>query len=762
MHHDNLPDNNEKHFSRKKVIILIVLVATLFLLYTLSKAEEIKTYSKTDIFDIPQIDQEIKIDGIMDEPAWQNALKISFNNEISPGDNTPASIETIFYIMYDNHNIYAGFIAQDPEPAKIRAHISDRDKAWLDDIVGIFFDTFNDENRAFGFFVNPLGIQNDEIQSDGGRVEDLSWDGIWDSAGKITDDGYVVEIMIPFRTIQFQRSASKQIWGFAPVRIYPRNQRYQMSCFKLDRNNDCLQCQFPKISGFEGISPGKNIELNPTITGIRTRTSNAYEDEPIPETNGKADIGLTGYYGLTTNLRLSGTINPDFSQVEADAAQLDVNKQFALFYPEKRPFFLEGMDFFSTPQNIAYTRTMADPDWGIKLSGKEGKNSVGLFFVSDNITNLLFPGSQSSDSETLEQHNTAAVLRFRRDFANSSNIGIIVTDRESANYHNRVAGIDGLLRITKSDSITFQFLGSNTAYPLNIITDYNQKTGSLTGTSSRISYAREQRTYYLNAYYENFSPDFRADLGFIPQVDYHKWTLMGRYFIRGEKDDFFALIVFGPDYHEIRDYSSNLLDRIAEIEFEAQAPLQSYFYWNTTYREKVYDNVSFKNQFSHFLYFQIKPSGIIYFEFETNFGDDIDYDNTRPAKLFYVEPEAIINLGKNISASISYEYHHLKVEEGELFRAHLAQLNLTYHFNSRAFFRGIIQYADINRNAALYFDEVDPEEQTLFAQLLFSYKLNPRTVLFLGYTDNRLGYLNTNLAQTDRTLFIKIGYAWNL
>lgn len=725
-------------------------------------AEETRVYTKDDLFKIPKINSNIKIDAELNEPEWKEALFIQFDNEIMPGENIKALVKTNLYIMHDEDNIYIAFIAYDPEPSQIRAHITDRDKAWLDDFVGIFFDTFNDRNKAFVFFVNPYGIQGDEIQSNGGNKEDITWDAIWNSAGKITSEGYVVELAIPFRSIQFQRTNSKQQWGFAPLRIYPRKQRYQISFFKLDRNNNCLQCQFPKLVGFEGVTPGKNIEINPTITGTRTRESNVYEDEPIPITEGTIDPGITASYAITANLKITGTYNPDFSQIEADAAQLDINTQFTLYYPEKRPFFLEGTDLFATQKELIYTRTLADPDWGLKLSGKEGNNAIGLFVVQDSNTNLLFPYSQESYSDTLEQKNIATVFRFRRDYGNSSNIGILITDREGDNYYNRLAAFDAAIRFTDSDKISLQFVGTKTLYPESIASDYEQKLSSFMGSAYRIFYSKDKRTYSIDALYEVISPDFRADLGFIPQVNYKKYLFRYKYIYWGDKDSIFSNIEIGPDITYVTDYYGNILLQENEFEIEAQGPYQTFFRWNTTFRKKVFNNTTFKNQLRNFFFFNCQPSGKIYIETRFQFGDEIDYNNTQPAIMLVIEPELMYNFTKNLSVSFSYLYNKLNVDKRRLYSAHLSETSIIYHLNSKTFFRAILQYIDIKRNLALYTDEVEPKERTFFTQLLFSYKLNPRTVIFIGYTDNRLGYLNTNLAQTDRTFFIKLGYALNI
>jgi len=424
------------------------------------------------VFEIPKTDSKISINGILDEEAWSDALKFNLDIELMPAENVPAPVDTECYMIYDTNHLYVGCRAFDPEPEKIRAYLSDRDEALHDDNIGLIIDTFNDENRAFAFFVNPLGIQVDEIMSNGGSDEDDSWDAIWISAGQITDFGYVIEIAIPFRALQFQPSEEDQIWGFALVRNYPRSRRHQISSFPLDRNEiQCILCQLPKIKGFSGAEPGRNIELDPTVVGLYSEEREDFPDGPMKKQESFGNIGISGRWGFTNNMTLSAALNPDFSQVEADVAQLNINKQFALYYPEKRPFFMEGQDFFETPIQALYTRSVADPAWGVKISGKGGKNTIGFFSAQDQLTNLIFPGSQGSNSGFLDQRSFSNVLRYRRDIVGGSTLGVLMTDREGDDYHNRLAGLDGLLRLNKSDVVTFQFLGSQTAYPDSLAED---------------------------------------------------------------------------------------------------------------------------------------------------------------------------------------------------------------------------------------------------------------------------------------------------
>jgi hypothetical protein len=740
--------------------LLGLLLSGLLLTNIAFSAREIKVEGK--IYDIPKTDLKININGVLDEDAWSDAVKFNLDIEVMPAENVPAPVDTECYLIYDNNHLYVGCRAFDPEPEKIRAYLSDRDQAWQDDSIGLIIDTFNDQNRAFGFFVNPLGIQGDEIMSNGGSQEDMSWDAIWDSAGQITDFGYVVEIAIPFRALQFQPSKKEQIWGFAPVRNYPRSRRHQISSFPLDRDEaQCILCQLPKIRGFSGAEPGRNIELDPTVVGLYSDERENFPEGPLKKQDSLGNVGISGRWGFTNNMTLSAALNPDFSQVEADVAQLDINKQFALYYPEKRPFFLEGQDFFETPVQALYTRSIADPDWGVKISGKEGKNAFGFFSAQDQLTNLIFPGSQGSSSGFLNQQSFSNVLRYRRDVGGGSTLGLLLTDRESDGYHNRLAGLDGLLRLNKSDVITFQFLGSQTAYPDSLAQDYNQDIGELYGYAANVEVSRQKKNYVIFGSFKDFSPEFRADLGFVPQVDFRNFEVGGGYLYVPTEKSFFSQINAIVNYDQSNDHQGDLLERELEANISLSGPMQSNLTTVVGVRKKVYKQEPFSQFFNH-IFFSFRPTGTFQSGISLSYGDEIDYAYVRAGKYFQISPDLNWNLGTHINMNFSYLYRWLKIDGERLFLAQLPQMHFIYHLNSRAFLRAILQYQHIDRNLDLYEDDVETKTQTLFSQLLFSYKLNPRTVLFLGYSDNYLGFYDISLTQTDRTFFLKIGYAWTL
>jgi hypothetical protein len=740
----------------KRTILKSLLLFYILMLPLWSQAEENRL-----IYRVKKTTANIKIDGHITEKAWEHALVLPVNNEFMPGENVESPVRTQCLILYNNSYLYVGFKAYDPHANRIRAHLSDHDNVASDDYVAIVLDTFNDQNRAFVFFCNPLGVQMDELFSDGGEVEDISWDAIWYSAGHINDKGYEVEMAIPFRELQFQRSKKAQTWGFAVMRNWPRSQLHQSTNFLHNRSNSCFLCQFHKLEGIEGVSPGRDIELDPTFTAHQTHARENFPGSPMEKADPELDVGISGHWGFTPNLTLSATVNPDFSQVEADVVQLDVNTQFTLQYPEKRPFFLEGIDFFSTRINGVHTRTLIDPSWGVKVSGKEGKNAIGLFVSRDEITYLLFPGAEESEDTILDQGSTAAVLRYRRDIGKSSTLGFLITDREGKNYYNRLAGVDGLFRISESDTIRFQVLGSSTRYPDEIAGQYRQSTDNLTGYAAFFSYLHHTRAYGWKLIYKDFSPDFRSDLGFIPQVNYRTGIIEGNYIYWGNQGEFLTLLEAKGEVHQTQDHQGNLLEREARVSVELDMPLQSVFILTAGTRKKVFNSLIFNQDFLY-IFFKIQPTGGIYLNCRVNIGDEVDYIHARPGKHFLIEPKTTLRFGKHLYMSLSYSYSHLNLEQGRLYSAHVLQNRLVYYFSKRAFLRGIIQYTDISLNPALYPNGVDPVSRKLFTQFLFSYKINPRTVLFLGYSDTHQGLVDIDLTQTNRTFFLKIGYALTL
>lgn len=703
----------------------------------------------------------IEIDGQLDEPAWQSALQIQLAYEVRPGENIPAPVATTVFAAYDDDQLYFAFDARDPDPKAIRANLSDRDLAFRDDFVGVILDTFNDERRAVEFFVNPLGVQMDLTVDDlsNGDNEDASWDAIWDSAGRITAHGYVVEMAIPFSSLRFQKGADSQTWGFQPFRAYPRSARHQITDTPRSRNISCGLCQASKLTGIAGVEPGKNLELTPTLTAGRIDTREDFPRGELESGDTDTDFGLTASWGVTPNINLSGTINPDFSQVEADAAQLDINNTFALFFPERRPFFLEGADFFSTPISTVFTRNVADPSWGAKAVGKQGANAFGVFVAEDDLTQILLPGTFSSDAASLEQKSLDSVLRYRRDIGAGSAIGLVLTDREGDGYSNRVGGIDGLLRINDQSTFRFQALGSQTEYPGEVVADFEQPDGRFSDQAFYLGYNLRSRSYGAYARYEDIGDEFRADMGFLPQIGRRSALVGGNRNYYGKEGKPWTRWSIGGDVNIDRTQGDITLEEEWELFLEADGPYQSSFFLGPGLRDRYWNGVTYREKYLGF-YAGARPSGTVSFEIDGRLGDQVDFANDRLGDIVSVAPGVRLNLGRHLRLELDHNFRRLSADGGTVFTANLSQVRAVYQFNIRSFVRAVVQYTDIERDPLLWVDEVDQRTKDLFTQLLFSYKVNPRTVLFLGYTDGRSGDQNLSLTQETRSIFLKLGYAW--
>ena len=706
---------------------------------------------------VPRIDAKIKLDGRLDEQAWTEALVLELQYETSPAENVPAIVNTEVLVFHDARNIYFGFRCYDSEPSAIRAHFGDRDRIDNDDLVNINLDTFNDERRNYYLGCNPLGAQRDGIEAP--DYGDPTWDAIWDCAGEISDIGYTLEFEIPFSSLQFQRVNGPQIWGLDISRWYPRSVRHRLGLVPLDRNNNSYQSQFIKISGFAGITPGTNLELVPTLTALKTDSRDSLSDADFSTSDGKADVGVTARWGVTPNFTLSGTANPDFSQVEADSRQLDINEPFALWYPEKRPFFIEGVDFFRSKLNVVYTRTLRDPVWGIKLTGKEGSNTVGAYFVEDDLTNLIFPGSQSSQATSLAMNSRSAVFRYKRDIGSKYTIGALLTDREGEEYYTRLLGVDGILRVTNTDRISFQALGSTTGYPAAVSEGFNQPMDDFGDYALSLKYEHVTRSISWWANFEEIGPDFRADLGYMPQVGYRNVAGGLYYWWSAQPGKWWSNVMIGSDLNYYEDQDGNLLNKNVSAWLNFDGMMQSYLQARASKWSEAYNGEEFDLTEVIFSGMMVPKAGLEFHLFG-RMGERIDYANTRSGSRILLSPALSVYAGRHMKFSYNHTYERMSSGGGHLYTAHIGQATAIYQFNRKTFFRAILQYVDYRYNVENYTYDIDQEQRNLFSQLLFSYKLNPRTVLFLGYSDNYLGNQEFGLTQKDRTFFVKLGYSW--
>jgi hypothetical protein len=382
--------------------------------------------------DIPRLEASISVDGVLDEPVWSQATRLDGFWQYQPVDGRPAEERTEVLVWYAPDAIHFGIIAHDRNPAAIRATVADRDNIDNEDQVVLDIDTFHDRRRAFFFGVNPLGVQTDGVRSEGaGQVSSLvpgsvdkNPDFLWDSKGRITERGYEIEVRVPFKSLRYP-SGARQTWGFNVTRIVQRT-GYTDTWTDVRRANASFIGQEGALGGLHDLRHGVTVEAQPFVTatanGSRDPSSGEFGREDVdPDAGLNLRLGFTSY-------ALDATLNPDFSQVESDEGQVTVNERFALFFPEKRPFFLEGIELFGTPQTLVYTRRVVDPKAGAKFTGKFGQLGVAHLTAVDD-------GGDGDDA-------LFNITRLRRDFGRNSIAGVTFTSRDQGGLHNRVLAGD--------------------------------------------------------------------------------------------------------------------------------------------------------------------------------------------------------------------------------------------------------------------------------------------------------------------------------
>lgn len=710
---------------------------------------------------------KIVVDGVMDEPVWQHATKMQLKYENNPGEGIAASVKTDIYFYENGESFNVAIVAYDPDPQAIRASLRDRDALWNDDNVGIIIDTFNDQRSGYEFFVNPLGAQADMRMDDtNGWDEDDSWDAIWDSAGKITDIGYVVEMSIPFAALRFPEVDGQLTWNVAGWRNYPRDVRKQMATYQRDRNIKCNLCQFDQLVGFNNIKASNNFQLTPTLTLSR---QDEKKELPGDWQNGDTEVepGLDIRWGITQDMVMNATINPDFSQVEADAGQLDVNNTYSLFYPEKRPFFLDGASYFDTSNfNFVHTRNIAEPDVGVKLTGKTKQHSYGLMVANDNNTSFLMPGNSRSDIATLNDESDILVARYKIDVGERNDVGVLVTNREATGYQNALVSIDGNYWFSQSDSLRYQIARSESDNPTEVQEDFDVEQEQQ-GNAFSLAYAHQTRDYSVRANYTNVAEDFRADLGFQSQANFEKIMLGGNQTWYGSEEDTLTQWGYFGDWDKTYDQDGKMLEQEYEIFVEAEGPMQMYANLGFIHREKFFNGEYFiENQARS--YARFTPVSVLKLQFFTRFGKQIDYANTRLGDAFNFETTATWDANKHINVDFSHNYSQLEIDSKRLFTANQLDIRFGYQFDMRSILKLVVQYTDIEREADMYSykdiaDRPDQTNRRFSTQLIYSYKINPQTLFFVGYSDG--GFQDDNLAEIkrdQRTVFTKFSYAWQL
>ncbi|HQT90572.1 MAG TPA: DUF5916 domain-containing protein [Candidatus Kryptobacter bacterium] len=707
------------------------------------------------------IDREIQLTGKLSDPLWQSATPVELNYEIQPGENTPARQRTLVYVLFSSDRLYFGFRAFDSDPKAIRSHITDRDRMTDDDFVGVILDTYGTMQSGYEFFVNTYGIQFDAMRTS--NNEDGSFDCVWYSAGNVNDTGYTAEMAIPFKSLRFAPD-EKQHWMVEFLRNLPRDSRYQMTWTPIDRNNPCILCQGGTIEGIQGIEAANNLELLPYAMAAQTGSMGDVEDPASEFTAGpiKGRVGIGLKYAPSSDLVLGAVVNPDFSQIESDAAQISVNNTFSIFYPEKRPFFLEGADLFGTLASAFYSRMINNPLGASKLTQKSGSFSLAYLVAYDRESPFIVPGEEGSDFVGTSEKSLSNVVRAKYDFGSESFIGGLFTSRNFSAAHNYMGGLDWNFLFAGNFYFVGQALLSDTRELNNLsIFDNQRHYGSTQYTAAfdgeqyggggmQADLKRNARDYSFDLSYVRVSPTFQAQDGFITSTNtrvlsywHGYWVYLNNSIIENASLQTSSGLHFNDE--------GFLKEKWTMVGLQLQLKGQTYVWVDfLPLNDEIFHSVPFGKIYRTEFTVNSNLSSTVAIYFNGSVGRFIyraDQPELGRGNNFWIE--TVVKPTDKLSADVSYARSRLwSVNDSHLFYdGYIVRGVFAYQFSSEFFVRLISQYDQFAKQI-----QVDP---------MISYKLNPFTVFYVGSNHGFAKFsLPYGVERTVQQFFIKIQYLW--
>jgi hypothetical protein len=710
---------------------------------------------------VPRASGRIAVDGILDDAGWAAAARVGGFSENWPHERAKPSVESEVWVAYDNDHLYLAFIAWD-DPATIRASLRERDQIWSDDYFGILLDTYGDAAWAYYLFANPLGVQGDTRATS--QNEDDGFDLIYQSDGMVTDSGYQIEMAIPFASLRFPDRPA-QTWRATFWRTRPRGAREQHTWAAIDRNEPCFMCQFGTLAGLEGIKPGGSLELLPTAVASQAAALTNGSDPTSGLDNGRVTgaLGLDARYSFANGLTAEASINPDFSQVESDAGQVDVNTTFALFFPERRPFFQEGSDLYETFFDAVYTRQINNPLAAAKLIGRMGRTTVAYLGARDEDSPILLPFQERSYVGQARKSFTN-VGRFRQTFLQDSYVGALVTDRRlDDGGSGSVGGVDGTFRFLGNYRLEYQVLGSHTREPddatltagLEGVTfDGGGHTAafdgeSFSGLAQYTSLERDARTWNFDFDYWASSPTFRADNGFESRNDFRRLSMFQGINLYPKAkwiNQFRASVFARREWSYGWDPKAWVIEPGVSANFAGQSFVNV---WTTFFNER-FAGVEFDGLRRLGFVVETRPVGAVLVGMFASRGDAIFRDRTNPFVGTGTNAEVWATLQPLtrlvLQPSVVYSQLQRPDGGGEVFGGFILRTRAGLQLTRELSLRVVAQYDDFDKAF-----NVEP---------LLTYRLNPFSMFYIGsslaYQDYDLA--NRSLIANSRQIFTKLQY----
>lgn len=746
-------------------------ISGLFVLVALPAAAFAQEYAETATAATPQVRPTlevsrapgpIEIDGELNDPGWQGAARATGWVEYFPNEMARPPVASEAWVTYDDDHLYLAFIAYD-DPATIRTSLRDRDQAFRDDFIGIMLDTYGDAAWAYELYVNPSGVQMD-LRMTGDGNEDSGFDLVWDADSKITERGWQVEMAVPFKSLRFP-ARPEQVWRANFWRTRPRESRAQHTWAALSRNEQCFLCQWGTLTGIRGVEPGGSLELLPAV--VASHSSSLVDPDDADSGLGNDDLegeaSLTARYAHPSGITLEGTVNPDFSQVESDVAQIDVNTTFALFFPERRPFFQEGSDLFSTYFTVVYTRQINDPLVATKAIVRRGRTAYAYLGAYDEHSPILLPFQERS-FVGLGQGSFSNIGRVRRTYGQSSYVGAVLTDRrlEKGGGSGTTGGVDGRHRFLDKYRFEYQLLTSHTVEPdeagptarLGGFTfDDGAHTAvfdgeSFSGWGGYASLERSARFWNFDFDYWASSPTFRADNGFETRNDLQRFVMfqeLNWY----PKHSWIDQLTVDTRVSRTWTYEGGRKEGFVNPTVELSLPFQTFFEAGPIWSYERFRGVDFDDQLSWFVFLRSTLIERVTAGFYLEVGDEVARNLETPAlgDETFLEVFGTLKPLDRLIIEPSVRWSHLEVDGQEVFDGYIFRARTNFNLTRRLFGRVVLQYDDFDERLSL--------------EPLVTYQINPFTLFYVGSTSAFDRFEEQDeFVQTSRQFFLKFQYLY--
>jgi len=666
-----------------------------------------------------------------------------------PGDGIPCSRKTAAWLTRDDDHLYVRFVCEE-QPGAVRAHLTRRDEILTDDRVLVCLDTYGDRHRAYVFSCNPLGVQLDGVLTEG-QDEDDTFDTVWSSEGHLTPEGYTVRMAIPFRSLRFADTPGRS-WGVALGRAIPRHNEESYWPTITKRLNGLVP-QFATVTGLSGIASGRNAQLIPYGISTRARFLDTGGEPPGFEHRNELRGGLDSKLVLHDTYTIDAAIQPDFSQVESDEPQVTINQRFEVYFPERRPFFIENANYFLTPADLFFSRRIADPGFGVRFTGRSGRWIVGGVAADDRAPALARPAGDPWRGARAWNE----VVSLRRELGRESSIGVLATRRSFGGGSNHVVALDSRWKLTPNWVLATQAMQSFTR-----ALDGSQRTGP----GFVVEMTRDGRHVEDLTRYTDLAPGFQSQLGYIKRVDIRQFEQEFKYRWRPTRG---PVEKVGPTLSGlyVTDQSGALQAWDAGVGFKIEVAGPSELQIQHDLAVERFAGTDFSKTLSSL---ELSSEGLKWLGFDARvqWGTDVNFDPAPGLSPFLADARGAslaltLRPSPRLSLDETWIYSGLR-SNGSIFDNVLLRTRVNYQFTRAISLRAIVDHARVSPDAA----RVDLErERRLGVDLLATYLVSPGTAFYVGYSD-RLENLvldptaPTALRRTDvanlstgRQLFVK-------